>query len=72
VSTNSATLLTGTTAQLNGDGEPGRRRDDRLVPLRHREPGHLQRHLRDARADRRRLALGAGNTSVAFSKGSRV
>ena len=35
-------------------GEPERLDDDGLVPLRHDQPGHLQRHVRHARAGERR------------------
>ena len=35
--------------------QPQRRRDDRLVPLQHHEPGHLQRQLRHARPIERRF-----------------
>ena len=36
-------------------GEPGRRHDDGLVPLRHGQPGHLQRLVRHARSGGGRL-----------------
>ncbi len=36
-------------------GEPERRHDDGLVPLRHHQPRHLQRQLRHARSRQRRL-----------------
>ncbi|MGC4122586.1 MAG: hypothetical protein QM765_50055 [Myxococcales bacterium] len=42
VSTGSAANLTGTSAEAQGQREPRRRGDDRLVPLRHGEPRHLQ------------------------------
>ena len=49
-------------------GEPERRRDDGLVPLRHHQPRHLQRHLRHARARQPAARLGAGSGAVAYAQ----
>ena len=43
-------------ATLNGSANPNGVGDDRLVPLRADRPGHLQRHVRHARAGERRQA----------------
>ena len=50
--TSPASSIGTTTATLNGSGNPNGDGDDRLVPLRHDQPRHLQRHVRHARAHR--------------------
>ena len=61
--------VTGTTATLNGSANPNGAGDDRLVPLRHDQPGHLQRHLRHARAgERRHRARRRRDARVAYSQ----
>ena len=61
VTTLAATSVTTTTAHAQRLGQPERRGDDRLVPLHHDRPGHLQRHVRHARSGERRPAnLGSG------------
>ena len=62
VTTSAATNRTGIERDAERHGEPQRRRDHRLVPLRDHEPRHLQRQLRDPRAVERRHALGARAT----------
>ena len=69
VTTIAATSVTGTARDAERLGEPERRADDRLVPLRDDQPGHLQRHLRHARAGQRAAPRSArARSPVAYSQ----
>ena len=70
VSTGSATALTATTATLNGSANPGGGATTGWFRYSTDQPGHLQRHVRHARAadGGTGSSLGAGCTSVPFSQ----
>ena len=66
MTTNGATLVTSTSAELNGSGQPGRQRDHGVVPLRHDQPGACNDAFGTRTPPGSDAALGAGDAAVAY------